>query len=577
MTTNLKNKKYLAILIMAIVMLVCVIALVACNKDKGDDDTDIGGTELQNYDMSGVSFYGETVTYDGNAHELAVEGTLPTGVTVSYEYYNGATLLESAPVNAGTYRVVAKFTGDSNHNPIEDKHATLTIEKANVEIVLGATTETDNSGDTLLEEPIVFPQNEDGIFTHQVDGHSYVPEVLDSSVEIDNYFFYRSMDDVYSDTKAFAILEPEVGLTFYCLVTLDEEEYGDNYNTSMLLTLTVTQRTVELSTVEDLKSIREELLNDNNIYLRVHTRYALVNDIDMEGEVWETIWTVVPSTASNDGFTGEFDGQGHTISNFVINEYSVAEENLNAYNGMALGFFGYMTDAYIHDVNFSNVNVDLTLSKLEARGYSISYSGTNVWNMFYFGLVAGRIDTSRNGMRTTFENINIENFDAFIDLPKAYVGTFVGQENTLGYRINLDANNVNIYAIETGVDYNQNFYLGGITGDGNTTVQYRDCDLTNITVILGQGRIDSRTLAGVRLGGFAGANITASLVRNCTITNFRLENWATDNVGIYIGTTTSTAGFVNCVASNDNDVDYGVFRCTSNGDDSITRTPVAWN
>ena len=75
------------------------------------------------YDMSGVTFADATVTYDGNAHPLAILGDLPAGVTVTYE--------NNDQVNAGTHTVVAKFTGDTDkYNAIPDMTATLTVEKA---------------------------------------------------------------------------------------------------------------------------------------------------------------------------------------------------------------------------------------------------------------------------------------------------------------------------------------------------------------------------------------------------------------------------------------------------------------
>lgn len=56
------------------------------------------------YDMSGITFENGSVTYDGEAHSLAISGTLPDGVTVTYE--------DNDKVNAGTYTVTAKFAGD---------------------------------------------------------------------------------------------------------------------------------------------------------------------------------------------------------------------------------------------------------------------------------------------------------------------------------------------------------------------------------------------------------------------------------------------------------------------------------
>ena len=75
------------------------------------------------YDMSGIAFEDMTVTYDGTAQSLAIVGNLPGGVTVSY--------FENNQVNAGTYEITAKFTGDTaNYEDIPDMTATLTINKA---------------------------------------------------------------------------------------------------------------------------------------------------------------------------------------------------------------------------------------------------------------------------------------------------------------------------------------------------------------------------------------------------------------------------------------------------------------
>ena len=75
------------------------------------------------YDMSGISIANKTVTYDGNAYSITIDGTLPAGVSVSYTN-NGKT-------NAGVYTITASFVGDANnYNAIANKTAILTINKA---------------------------------------------------------------------------------------------------------------------------------------------------------------------------------------------------------------------------------------------------------------------------------------------------------------------------------------------------------------------------------------------------------------------------------------------------------------
>ena len=99
------------------------------------------------YDMSGITFADDRVTYDGEAHSIEIAGTLPDGVSVSYDV--------SYKVNAGEYTVTATFTGDSaNYNAIPDMTAKLTIAKADYDM-----------------SDITF---EDGSFTYDGQAHSLV-------------------------------------------------------------------------------------------------------------------------------------------------------------------------------------------------------------------------------------------------------------------------------------------------------------------------------------------------------------------------------------------------------------------
>ena len=79
------------------------------------------------YDMSGITFADGNFTYDREAHSIAISGTLPSGVSVSYDV--------SYKVNAGEYTVTATFTGDSaNYNAIPVMTAKLTIAKADYDM-----------------------------------------------------------------------------------------------------------------------------------------------------------------------------------------------------------------------------------------------------------------------------------------------------------------------------------------------------------------------------------------------------------------------------------------------------------
>lgn len=78
------------------------------------------------YDVSGIVFKDKEVTYDGNAHALEVEGTLPNGIRVDYYENNDNNVM------VGVYQVVAVLKQDDliNYEIVENLVAYLTITKA---------------------------------------------------------------------------------------------------------------------------------------------------------------------------------------------------------------------------------------------------------------------------------------------------------------------------------------------------------------------------------------------------------------------------------------------------------------
>ena len=82
-----------------------------------------------------VTFSGDTVTYDGQSHTIAIEGDLPDGVTVEYFKADGTTPFTGATNVADSGTVIARFThNDPEYADIPDMTATLTIEKADYDM-----------------------------------------------------------------------------------------------------------------------------------------------------------------------------------------------------------------------------------------------------------------------------------------------------------------------------------------------------------------------------------------------------------------------------------------------------------
>lgn len=129
-------KKLLALLFSALIA-VSLFAFVGCGgggtndggtnggTNDGGNGGDNGQTELT--DITGISFNDVTVTYDGQEHKAEISGTLPEGVTCTYDY-NGQAVNQFT--NAGEYTVKATLTGDNYIT--KELTATLTINKAEI-------------------------------------------------------------------------------------------------------------------------------------------------------------------------------------------------------------------------------------------------------------------------------------------------------------------------------------------------------------------------------------------------------------------------------------------------------------
>ncbi len=97
-----------------------------------------------------VTATGNTCTYDGNpcagsGSAVGVKGESLTPLTIAYK--DGATLLASAPVNAGNYQVAARYAGDTNYNQKQSASATITIDKAAASVTPNAATKTYGQSD----------------------------------------------------------------------------------------------------------------------------------------------------------------------------------------------------------------------------------------------------------------------------------------------------------------------------------------------------------------------------------------------------------------------------------------------
>ena len=156
------------------------------------------------YDMSGISFSDKTLIYRGVAQSLAIDGTLPLGVRVSYS---------GSYTEVGSYVITASFVGDANNYvPIPDMTATLTINPATPEDCVY--TYKDSAGNVIVK---VVANNGIPADALYVVDNSY----LYSTIEISNFysmdilasydigFSFNGAEQSVSDTLTVTLLIPE--------------------------------------------------------------------------------------------------------------------------------------------------------------------------------------------------------------------------------------------------------------------------------------------------------------------------------------------------------------------------------
>ena len=93
-------------------------------------------------------------------------------------------------------------------------------------------------------------------------------------------------------------------------------------------------------------SNRSELEQIDNGYMSAHFR--LVKDIDLSDDYWTPLHTTTSTTGVSTGFSGEIDGQGHTINGMTVSlPYTTGGAGLVAYN----------RGGTIKDLTFTDANV----------------------------------------------------------------------------------------------------------------------------------------------------------------------------------------------------------------------------
>ena len=244
----------------------------------------------------------------------------------------------------------------------------------------------------------------------------------------------------------------------------------------------------QVSSVEDLAALADDVNNNDN----PHTGdwFILTTDLDLNYMPWTPIGSIT------DNFSGNFDGDGHTVSNLFIN------------TGGNIGLFGEVSVGTIENLGVLDVEV----------------SGSQCVG----GLVG-----------SVLGNCTIEN--CFV------TGTVTGSGDNVGGVVGciIDGTVDNCY--NTGdVTGGEGSSVGGVVGDNNGTVV--NCYNTGTVTINGGGR---------SVGGVTGSNENSGTLENCYNTGTVTMNGSGGNCGGVAGFN-GTGTVENCYNAGDVNGSTGV-------------------
>lgn len=360
------------------------------------------------YDMGGVSFVNQTVTYDGSEKTIAVTGTLPSGVSVTYTNHK--------LTNVGSTTATASFKGDSiNYEAIPDMTAVLTIEKASVTIsadpiVVMQGTDYDVEYTCSLAEAeitIQYKKNGEVLSAKPTEAGSYIAILTFAGNE--NYASATKQVDITINNPAYQNVT--IFLDSISVV------YGENYEVNPTADHGVT--------IDDLTIIYEDKENNRNHEKPVNAGvYTIIITFEKDDEkflnaarisVELTIQKAEVDFTFADGSVG-YDGQSHSL---------VSDSNLNL-------IYKYYTSE----------NVELTSAPVNAGTYKITAT--------YAG------DENHHAKMKTATLVILQAEPDVTKLPKTFTADYEAGMTVNAFKDKLDQNNYTFANYDFVLNPNQN-------------------------------------------------------------------------------------------------------------------------
>ena len=278
----------------------------------------------------------------------------------------------------------------------------------------------------------------------------------------------------------------------------NKESWGDRTSEDYTVPVDEDGKVVTITSAAELAKLASEV-NSGKSYKGYTVKLA--NDIDLGSYMW------TPIGKSGNTFQGIFDGQGHTISNLLINSKWSSD----------VGLFGVTTNGEIKNFTLKNASVKgyLDVGAVAGTPYTSKYSNITltgdveidgyayVGGMFGKNAYANLTDLTIDVNEGSYVNANSENY-------RTYVGGLVGFMGEGNQVVKNVTSNIDVIGSTCDV--------GGITGIAHYGNTFINCHSSgDVTLTSAQDEGDE-----LEIGGIAGVWLNQSgqtvTLTGCTYT-----------------------------------------------------------
>ena len=343
------------------------------------------------------------------------------------------------------------------------------------------------SGEALFEVEMKVGKNLSGIKVY----HDGVEMTDDGAALTENADHF-----VYDSTTGYITMKVSHFSPFTAVY--NKENWSDRTSEDYTVPVDEDDKVVTITSAAELAKLASEV-NSGKSYNGYTVKLA--NDIDLGSHMW------TPIGKSGSTFQGIFDGQGHTISNLLINTSRKSD----------VGLFGVTTNGEIKNFTLKNASVKgyLDVGAVAGTPYTSKYSNITltgdvkidgfayVGGMFGKNAYANLTDLTIDVSEGSYVNADSRNY-------RTYVGGLVGFMGEGNQVVKNVTSNIDVTGSTCDV--------GGITGIAHYGNTFINCHSSgNVTLTSAQDEGDE-----LEIGGIAGVWLNTSghtvTLTNCTYT-----------------------------------------------------------